>query len=59
MMTATARKTSFESKHSRDCDYFAISPSCLNDTMLAKYALTGLQEKIYCCSLKLSKPQMW
>ena len=42
MMTATTRKTSFENKHLRSCDYFAVIPSCWHSTMLAKYTQTGL-----------------
>ena len=42
MMTATTRKTSFENKHLRSCDYFAVIPSCWHSTMLAKYNQTGL-----------------
>ena len=43
MMTATTRKMSFEKKHLRSCDYFAVIPSCWHSTaMLAKYTQTGL-----------------
>ena len=42
MMTATARKMSFESKHLRFCDYFALIPSCSHFTMLEKNATTEL-----------------
>ena len=41
MMTEPARKTSFENKHLRNCDYFAIIPSCSHFTMLAKNRGTG------------------
>ena len=34
MMTATARKTSLENKHLRNCDCFVIIPSCSHFTML-------------------------
>ena len=43
MTTATPRKTSLENKPLRSCDYFMTTSSCLNSTMLAKYATTGLQ----------------
>ena len=36
MMTEPARKTSLKNKHLRNCDYFAIIPSCLHFTMLKK-----------------------
>ena len=36
MMTATKRKTSVKNKHLRNCNYFAIVPSCSHFTMLAK-----------------------
>ena len=42
MMTATARKTSLENLHLRNCDYFAIIPSCSHFTMLANNPTTGL-----------------
>ena len=42
MMTATVRKTSVESKHLRNCDCFAIIPSCSHFTMLTKSPTTGL-----------------
>ena len=42
MMTATKRKTSLKNKHSRNCNYFAIVPSCSHLTMLAKNTTTGL-----------------
>ena len=41
MMTATARKTSLENKHLRNCDCFVIIPSCSHFTMLAKNPTTG------------------
>ena len=41
MMTAAARKMSFENRHLRNCDYFAITPSCSQFTMLAKNPTTG------------------
>ena len=41
MMTATARKTWLENKHSRNCEYFAIIPSCSHFTMLAKNSTNG------------------
>ena len=40
--TATARKASLENKHLRNCDYFAIIPSCSHFEMLAKKPTTGL-----------------
>ena len=42
MMTATARKMSFESKHLRFCDYFALIPSCSHFTMLERTPSTEL-----------------
>ena len=42
MMTETARKTSLETKHLRNCDYFAFIPSCSHFTKLTKNAATGL-----------------
>ena len=42
MITAALRKTSFENKNLRNCDYFAIIPSCSHSTMSAKYATNGL-----------------
>ena len=44
MMTATARNKSLENKHLRNCDYFAIIPSCSYFTMLKKNPTTGLPE---------------
>ena len=42
MVTETARKTSLKSKHLRNCDCFAIIPSCSHFTMLTKNPATGL-----------------
>ena len=42
MMTEPARKTSLENKHLRNCDYFAIIPSCSHFTMLTKNPAPGL-----------------
>ena len=42
MMTETARKTSLKNKHSRNCDYFAIIPSCSHFTLLTKNPANGL-----------------
>ena len=42
MMTEAARKMSLENKHLRNCEYFAIIPSCSHFTMLTKNAATGL-----------------
>ena len=42
MMTATARTMSLENEHLRNCDYFAIMPSCSHFTMLTKNGTTGL-----------------
>ena len=43
MTTATPKKKSPENKHLCYCDYFAIIPTCSNDTMSANYAETGLK----------------
>lgn len=40
MATAIPMKTSFEKKHLRSCDYFAVIPPSLNFTVLMKYATT-------------------
>ena len=42
MMTEPVRKTSLENKHLRNCDYFAIIPSCSHFKMLTKNSATGL-----------------
>ena len=42
MMMEPARKTSLENKHLRNCDYFAIIPSCLHFAILTKNTATGL-----------------
>ena len=42
MMTEPARKTLLENKDLRNCDYFAIFPSCSHFTMLTKNPETGL-----------------
>ena len=42
MITETARKTSLKNKHLRNCDYFAIIPSCSHFRMLTKNRATGL-----------------
>ena len=42
MMTEAARKTSLKKKHLRNCDYFAIIPSCSHYTMLTKNPATEL-----------------
>ena len=44
MMTATARKKSLENEHLRNCDYFAIFPSCSYFTMLTENPTTALPE---------------
>ena len=36
------KKKSLENKHLRNCDYFAIIPSCSHFTMLTKNPATGL-----------------
>ena len=41
MMTEPARKTSLENKHLRNCDCFAIIPSCSHFTILTKNPATG------------------
>ena len=41
MMTATATKTTLENKHLRNCNYFALTPSCSHFTLLAKNPTTG------------------
>ena len=51
MKTATTRKTSIESKHLPDCDYFVIIPSRSHSTMLARYAKARLVQK---CAAKLN-----
>ena len=43
MATTTPRKTSLESTHLYNFDYYGVILSCSNYTMLAKYAATGLQ----------------
>ena len=50
MMTASARKTSFQNTHLRNCEYFVIFPSCSHSTMLAKYATTG----VVCAPVKVT-----
>lgn len=42
MIMETARKTSFENKNLRNCDYFKIIPICSHFTIMAKNATTGL-----------------
>ena len=42
MMTEPARKTALENKHLRNCDYFAIIPSCSHFKMSTKNPVTGL-----------------
>ena len=42
MMTEMARETSLKNKHLRNCDYFAIIPSCSHFTMLKKNPANGL-----------------
>ena len=43
MATLMPMKTSFENKHLRSGDYFAVIPPSLNFTELMKYATTGPQ----------------
>ena len=50
MMTGLARKTSIENKHLRNCDYFAIIPSCshfynLNEEPCSQSKYTELKIK--------------
>ena len=42
MMTEPERKASLENKHSRNCDYFAVIPSCPHFTILTKNSASGL-----------------
>ena len=41
MMTGTARKTSLESKHLRNCDYFVIIPSAFDIVGEVRYSCIG------------------
>ena len=47
MTASTPKKTSFENRHLRSCEYFAIIQSSLNSIMLMKYAKTGPQGSLF------------
>jgi len=45
MMTELARKTSLKNKQFRNCDYYAIIPSCSHFTLLTKNPATVFSER--------------